>query len=193
LAGESNTRRGRNWIKKNEDFVNLDALTVVTGGAKSGKSRFAEGLATASGRPRVYIATAEAWDDEMRSRIAAHLKDRGTGWQTVEAPRDVAGALALVGPEAVVLLDCATLWLTNHMLADADLARESVTLLQALKNCPAPVIVVTNELGWSIVPDNALARRFRDAQGRLNQQLAAQADLVVAVISGLPLVLKGAL
>jgi adenosylcobinamide kinase/adenosylcobinamide-phosphate guanylyltransferase len=101
--------------------------------------------------------------------------------------------LALVGPEAVVLLDCATLWLTNHMLADADLARESVTLLQALKNCPAPVIVVTNELGWSIVPDNALARRFRDAQGRLNQQLAAQADLVVAVISGLPLVLKGAL
>jgi adenosylcobinamide kinase/adenosylcobinamide-phosphate guanylyltransferase len=193
LAGESNTRRGRNWIKKNEDFVNLDALTVVTGGAKSGKSRFAEGLATASGRPRVYIATAEAWDDEMRSRIAAHLKDRGTGWQTVEAPRDVAGALALVGPKAVVLLDCATLWLTNHMLADADLARESVTLLQALKNCPAPVIVVTNELGWSIVPDNALARRFRDAQGRLNQQLAAQADLVVAVISGLPLVLKGAL
>jgi adenosylcobinamide kinase/adenosylcobinamide-phosphate guanylyltransferase len=193
LAGKSNTRRGRNWIKKNEDFVNLDALTVVTGGAKSGKSRFAEGLATASGRPRVYIATAEAWDDEMRSRIAAHLKDRGTGWQTVEAPRDVAGALALVGPEAVVLLDCATLWLTNHMLADADLARESVTLLQALKNCPAPVIVVTNELGWSIVPDNALARRFRDAQGRLNQQLAAQADLVVAVISGLPLVLKGAL
>jgi adenosylcobinamide kinase/adenosylcobinamide-phosphate guanylyltransferase len=193
LAGKSNTRRGRNWIKKNEDFVNLDALTVVTGGAKSGKSRFAEGLATASGRPRVYIATAEAWDDEMRSRIAAHLKDRGTGWQTVEAPRDVAGALALVGPKAVVLLDCATLWLTNHMLADADLARESVTLLQALKNCPAPVIVVTNELGWSIVPDNALARRFRDAQGRLNQQLAAQADLVVAVISGLPLVLKGAL
>jgi adenosylcobinamide kinase/adenosylcobinamide-phosphate guanylyltransferase len=193
LAGKSNTRRGRNWIKKNEDFVNLDALTVVTGGAKSGKSRFAEGLATASGRPRVYIATAEAWDDEMRSRIAAHLKDRGTGWQTVEAPRDVAGALALVGPEAVVLLDCATLWLTNHMLADADLARESATLLQALKNCPAPVIVVTNELGWSIVPDNALARRFRDAQGRLNQQLAAQADLVVAVISGLPLVLKGAL
>lgn len=173
--------------------MNLDALTVVTGGAKSGKSRFAEGLATASGRPRVYIATAEAWDDEMRSRIAAHLKDRGTGWQTVEAPRDVAGALALVGPKAVVLLDCATLWLTNHMLADADLARESVTLLQALKNCPAPVIVVTNELGWSIVPDNALARRFRDAQGRLNQQLAAQADLVVAVISGLPLVLKGAL
>ncbi|MFT7060637.1 MAG: adenosylcobinamide kinase/adenosylcobinamide-phosphate guanylyltransferase, partial [Pseudorhodobacter sp.] len=142
MAGKSNTRRGRNWIKKNEDFVNLDALTVVTGGAKSGKSRFAEGLATASGRPRVYIATAEAWDDEMRSRIAAHLKDRGTGWQTVEAPRDVAGALALVGPKAVVLLDCATLWLTNHMLADADLARESVTLLQALKNCPAPVIVV---------------------------------------------------
>lgn len=171
----------------------MKALTVVTGGAKSGKSRFAEGLATQSGRARAYIATAQAWDDEMRARIAAHQADRGEGWRTTEAPRDVAGALARARADEVVLLDCATLWLTNVMLADADLEAEVDTLMAALAACPAPVVVVTNELGWSIVPDNALARRFRDAQGRLNQRLAAQAGLVVAVISGLPLVLKGAL
>lgn len=168
-------------------------LTLVTGGAKSGKSRYAEAHVTSLNRPRIYIATAEAWDDEMRARISAHRADRGTGWQTIEAPRDLCGALASVAPEAAVLIDCATLWLTNLLLADADAEAESTALLAALRACPAPVTVVTNELGWSIVPDNALARRFRDAQGRLNQRLAAQADLVVAVISGLPLVLKGAL
>jgi len=171
----------------------MKALTLVTGGAKSGKSRFAEGLVTQTGRSRVYIATAEAWDDEMRARIAAHRADRGQAWRTIEAPRDVAGALGGVDADEVVLLDCATLWLTNEMLADADLEASAEGLLTALVACPAPVVVVTNELGWSIVPDNALARRFRDEQGRLNQRLAARADLVVAVISGLPLVLKGAL
>jgi adenosylcobinamide kinase/adenosylcobinamide-phosphate guanylyltransferase len=171
----------------------LPALTLITGGAKSGKSRFAEGLVMQSGRRRIYIATAQAWDDEMRDRIAAHQADRGEGWQTLEAPRDVAGALAGAGPGDVVLLDCATLWLTNVMLAGAGLPAEADRLLAALQACAAPVVVVTNELGWSIVPDNALARRFRDAQGRLNQRLAEQAGLVVAVISGLPLVLKGAL
>lgn len=168
-------------------------LTIVTGGAKSGKSRFAETLVLATGRPRTYIATAQAWDDEMHSKIAAHREDRGAGWHTVEAPRDVAAALASVAADGVVLLDCATMWLTNALLAEADLDAESTALLAALATCPAPVVVVTNELGWSIVPDNALARRFRDAQGRLNQRLAAQADLVVAVISGLPLALKGTL
>ncbi|MFZ0098220.1 MAG: bifunctional adenosylcobinamide kinase/adenosylcobinamide-phosphate guanylyltransferase, partial [Gemmobacter sp.] len=92
----------------------------------------------------------------------------------------------------VVLVDCLTLWLTNRMLADADLTEDTVALLHALDACPAPVVMVTNELGWSIVPENALARRFRDAQGRLNQTLAARADHVVTVIAGLPLVLKGA-
>ncbi len=175
----------------------VEMLTIVTGGAKSGKSRFAEARVVATGRPKIYIATAQAWDDEMRAKIAAHRTDRGAGWHTIEAPRDVATALGAVDADAVVLLDCATMWLTNTMLAEADpgadLETEIDALLRALQACPAPVVVVTNELGWSIVPENALARRFRDAQGRLNQRLAAQADLVVAVISGLPLALKGRL
>jgi adenosylcobinamide kinase/adenosylcobinamide-phosphate guanylyltransferase len=165
-------------------------LTLVTGGAKSGKSRFAESLMPDTAR--TYIATAEAWDDEMRARIAAHRADRGANWTTIEAPRDLCGALAGITSGAV-LIDCATLWLTNQLLANADLEAEATALLSALTACPVPVVMVTNELGWSIVPDNALARQFRDAQGRLNQQLANQAHLVVAVISGLPLVLKGAL
>jgi adenosylcobinamide kinase/adenosylcobinamide-phosphate guanylyltransferase len=163
----------------------------VIGGARSGKSAFAEGLVTASGRPRRYIATAEAWDDEMRDRIARHRQDRGAGWTTVEAPLDLAAALAGARAEEAVLVDCATLWLTNHLLAEHDLAAQGTALLAALDTCAAPVVVVSNETGWGIVPDNGLARRFRDAQGRLNQGLAAQADLVVTVIAGLPLALKG--
>jgi adenosylcobinamide kinase / adenosylcobinamide-phosphate guanylyltransferase len=165
----------------------------VVGGARSGKSGLAERLACATGRPRRYVATAEAWDDEMRTRIAQHRHDRGTGWTTVEAPRDLCGALATANPSDVVLVDCATLWLTNHLLAGHDTEEESRQLLRALSSCPVPVIIVSNEVGWGIVPDNALARRFRDAQGRLNQQLAAQAGLVIGVMAGLPMVLKGSL
>lgn len=171
----------------------LPPLTLVTGGAKSGKSRFAEALVSATGRPRVYIATAEAWDAEMAAKIAAHRADRGPDWTTIDAPRDVAAALAQAGDGAVVLLDCATMWLSNALLAEADLAQETGALIAALADCAAPVVVVTNEVGWSLVPENALGRRFREAQGRLNQQLAERAGLVVAVISGLPLVLKGRL
>jgi adenosylcobinamide kinase / adenosylcobinamide-phosphate guanylyltransferase len=171
----------------------LPPLMIVTGGAKSGKSRYAEQVVTGSGRPRVYIATAQVWDDEMRAKVEAHRVDRGGDWHTVEAPQNVARALAQVPADSVVLLDCATMWLTNCMLDERDLEAETAALLAALAACPAPVVVVTNELGWSIVPDNALARRFRDAQGRLNQRLAAEAAVVVAVISGLPLALKGGL
>jgi adenosylcobinamide kinase / adenosylcobinamide-phosphate guanylyltransferase len=171
----------------------LAPLTLVIGGARSGKSRFAERLITASGRPRRYIATAEAWDDEMRDRIALHQRDRAGDWTTIEAPLDLPAALAQVRPDEAVLIDCATLWLTNHLLADHDLAAEASALIAALAACPAPVVVVSNETGWGIVPENALARRFRDEQGRLNQRLAAEAALVVTVIAGLPLVLKGAL
>lgn len=173
--------------------VSLPQLSIVIGGARSGKSRLAERLVAATGRPRVYIATAEAWDDEMHTRIAAHRQDRGAGWTTLEAPRDLCAALAGVPAGACVLVDCATLWLSNHLLAESDLEAEAAALLAALSACAAPVVVVTNELGWSIVPDNALARRFRDAQGRLNQRLASEAALVVAVMAGLPMVLKGAL
>lgn len=166
-------------------------LSLILGGARSGKSRLAERLVFASQRPRRYIATAQAWDDEMRHRIALHQQDRGADWLTVEAPFDLAAALADASPDEVVLVDCATLWLTNHMLADHDLAEQAAGLLAALAACPAPVIIVSNEVGWGIVPENALARRFRDEQGRLNQQIAAQAGLVIGVMAGLPMVLKG--
>jgi adenosylcobinamide kinase/adenosylcobinamide-phosphate guanylyltransferase len=171
----------------------LPKLTLVTGGARSGKSTWAEGLARASGRARRYIATAQAWDDEMAARIAQHRRDRGDGWTTVEAPLDLADALAAATEGEVVLVDCLTLWLTNHLLAEHDLAAEREALLQALGACIAPMILVTNEVGWGIVPDNALARQFRDEQGWLNQRVAAQADCVVAVMCGLPVALKGRL
>jgi adenosylcobinamide kinase / adenosylcobinamide-phosphate guanylyltransferase len=172
--------------------VELPPLTLVIGGARSGKSAYAERLVFATDRPR-YIATAQAWDDEMRARIAQHQQDRGPAWTTVEAPLDLGPALAAAQRGEVVLIDCATLWLTNHLLADHDLAAETEALITALNTCAAPVMIVTNETGWGIVPDNALARRFRDAQGRLNQRLAAKAALVVTVIAGLPLALKGQL
>ena len=167
-------------------------LSFVTGGARSGKSGFAERLARLGAAPRTYIATAQAWDDEMRDRIARHRDDRGTDWHTVEAPLDLAGALAAVA-SGTVLVDCATLWLSNRMLAGHDLEAATKDLLAALAATPVPVVLVSNEVGWGIVPDNALARAFRDAQGRLNQRIAAQAGLAVLVVAGLPLVLKGAL
>lgn len=165
-------------------------LTLVIGGARSGKSRLAEAMVRAAGLPKTYIATAEAWDDEMRARIAAHREGRDEDWACIEAPRDLAGALT-TAPPGIVLIDCATLWLTNVVLAEADIAAETEALLAALDARAGPVVIVTNELGWSIVPENALARRFRDEQGRLNQTLAARADLALAVVAGLPLVLKG--
>ncbi len=171
----------------------LPRLTLVTGGTRSGKSTWAEGLAVASRRPRRYIATAQAFDDEMQERITRHRAQRGAGWITVEAPLELAAALAEARPEEVVLVDCLTLWLTNHLLADHDLATEAALLVDGLLDCPAPVICVTNEVGWGIVPADPLSRRFRDEQGRLNQRLAAQAGLVVAVLCGLPLALKGQL
>ncbi|WP_137111351.1 bifunctional adenosylcobinamide kinase/adenosylcobinamide-phosphate guanylyltransferase [Rhodobacter sp. SY28-1] len=171
----------------------LPPLTLVIGGARSGKSRFAEGLVTASGRRRRYIATAEAWDDEMRDRIAQHQRDRAGDWITVEAPLDLPAALSAAKAGETVLIDCATLWLTNHLLADHDLPAQTEGLVTAIATCPAPVVIVSNETGWGIVPENALARRFRDEQGRLNQRLAHEAGLVVTVIAGLPLVLKGRL
>ena len=173
--------------------TDLPQLTIVLGGARSGKSRFAEGLVTGTNRPRRYIATAEAWDDEMRARIAEHKSDRGDGWITTDTPLRLDAALGQAKADEAVLVDCATLWLTNHLLAENDLNIETNGLLVALKGCAAPVVVVTNEVGFGIVPDNALARRFRDAQGRLNQQMAAQAGLVVLVVAGLPMILKGAL
>lgn len=171
----------------------LPQLCLILGGARSGKSGLAESLVMETALPRHYIATAEACDDEMRLRIARHQADRDKDWTTWSVPRDVSVTLAQIPPNQVVLLDCATLWLTSHMLAEADITVESAALLKALAACASPVVVVSNEVGCGIVPENALARAFRDHQGRLNQQLAAQAGLVVGVMAGLPVVLKGAI
>lgn len=171
----------------------LPALTLVIGGARSGKSRLAEKLVTATERPRLYIATAQPFDDEMHARIARHQVDRGENWVTVEAPLSLAETLSGCDASSAVLVDCATLWLSNHLLAGHDLDKACADLIATLAACPAPVVVVSNETGWGIVPDNALARQFRDAQGRLNQMIAAQAGLVIGVMAGLPMVLKGTL
>jgi adenosylcobinamide kinase / adenosylcobinamide-phosphate guanylyltransferase len=168
----------------------IPALTLVLGGARSGKSRHAESLLAALPPPWVYVATAEAGDAEMAERIAAHRARRGANWRTVEAPHDLAAALADGEGRLPVLVDCLTLWLSNRMLAEADVEAETAHLETALAGRPAPVILVSNEAGLGIVPDNALARRFRDLQGLLNQRMAAHADRVVFMVAGLPLVVK---
>ncbi|WP_170333442.1 bifunctional adenosylcobinamide kinase/adenosylcobinamide-phosphate guanylyltransferase [Ruegeria arenilitoris] len=168
-------------------------LTFVLGGAASGKSAFAEQLVVLSNKNRIYIATSQVFDDEMRDKVQRHIVQRGEGWETVEAPFDLGPALADLTPDHICLIDCATMWLTNHLLAENDLEQAQSALLQALKSCRAPIVIVSNEVGHGIVPDNALSRRFREAQGRLNIGLAAQADLAVQVTAGLPLVLKGQL
>jgi adenosylcobinamide kinase / adenosylcobinamide-phosphate guanylyltransferase len=166
-------------------------LTFVIGGARSGKSRYAEGLIAALPPPWTYVATAQALDAEMADRIAAHRTRRGAQWRIVEAPRDVAAALA-AGGTTPVLVDCLTLWLSNLILADADIGAETARLEEALAAAQAPVVLVANEVGSGIVPEHALGRKFRDLQGVLNQRIAARADRVVLVVAGLPLVLKEA-
>ena len=168
----------------------MKSLTFIIGGARSGKSRHAEELLTTLPRPWTYIATAEAYDDEMRERIALHRSRRGEGWLTVDAPLDLVGAIAALPDERPVLIDCLTLWLTNHMLAEHDLDAESTRLAEVLGRPRGPWFVVSNEVGQGIVPDNALARRFRDGAGRLNQKIAAVADTVLLMVAGLPLKVK---
>ena len=165
-------------------------LTLVIGGARSGKSRFAESLITVLPPPWLYVATAQALDAEMVARIGAHQARRGAGWTTIEAPRELAGAIASQGATPA-LIDCLTLWLSNLLLADADFDAEIGRLEQVLGAAAAPVVLVSNEVGLGIVPDNALARRFRDLQGWLNQRIAARADRVVLMVAGLALTVKG--
>jgi adenosylcobinamide kinase/adenosylcobinamide-phosphate guanylyltransferase len=165
-------------------------LILVLGGARSGKSRHAEALIAALPPPWIYVATAEPLDDEMRARIAQHRARRGADWRVIEALRDIAGEITGAPAESGVLVDCLTLWLSNLILADAEIEAESDRLDAALAQSRGPVVLVSNEVGSSIVPDNALARRFRDAQGRLNQRVASRADRVVLMVAGLPLVVK---
>jgi adenosylcobinamide kinase/adenosylcobinamide-phosphate guanylyltransferase len=162
----------------------------VLGGARSGKSRYAESLVTALPPPWLYVATAEAGDSEMVARVAAHQARRGPSWTTIETPRNVAETLG-THADTPTLVDCLTLWLSNVVLADADVDAEIEQLDEALARAAAPIVLVANEVGFGIVPDSALGRRFRDLQGLLNQRIAARADRVVLVVAGLPLTLKG--
>jgi adenosylcobinamide kinase / adenosylcobinamide-phosphate guanylyltransferase len=168
----------------------LPAVTLVLGGMRSGKSEYAEHLIEAHG-PGLYVATAEILDTEMAERVRRHRERRGSSWITVEEPLDLAVALGdhVVAGRAV-LIDCLTLWLSNLLAAGRDPQAEAAALAAALAGLPAPVVLVSNEVGLGIVPDNALARAFADAAGRLNQAMAATADQVVLVSAGLPLVLK---
>ena len=166
-------------------------LTLVLGGARSGKSRFAESVIAALPPPWIYVATAEPGDAEMAERIAAHRARRPDGWQTIEAPHDLAGAVAAAPADGALLVDCLTLWLSNRMLAAADLEAEIGRLEDVLVHRAGAAVLVSNEVGCGIVPDNALARRFRDMQGWLNQRIAARADRVILMVAGVPLTVKG--
>ena len=172
-------------------MAHFPKLTLVLGGASSGKSHFAESFAAQFDLPKTYIATAQAFDDEMREKIKAHRDDRaGLGWTTIEAPQDLS---PLEGLDGVVLVDCLTMWLSNAVMEEAPTEALAETFLDHVKNSAAHVIAVSNEVGMSIVPQTPMGRQFRTLQGRLNAQIAAQADLVVQVTAGLPLVLKGSL
>ncbi|WP_343527351.1 bifunctional adenosylcobinamide kinase/adenosylcobinamide-phosphate guanylyltransferase [Sphingomonas sp.] len=165
---------------------------LVLGGARSGKSRHAQSLAEAMTPTGCFVATAQAWDEEMRERIARHQADRDARWTTVEAPLALPEAVTEHSrADRVLLIDCLTLWLTNLLLGEADLTAAGDALVAAIQDAPGPVVLVSNEVGFGIVPDNALARRFRDAQGTLNQRLALACEATDLVVAGLSLRLSG--
>lgn len=165
---------------------------LILGGARSGKSRYAETLIERESPPYHYAATAQAFDEEMVERIALHRARRDVRWITHDCPLDLAALIDAVPHEAPLLIDCLTLWLTNHLLADHDLEQEQHRIISALARRVGLTVLVANEVGLGIVPDNALARRFRDAAGRLNQAVAREADEVVFMVAGLPMMVKQA-
>ncbi len=166
--------------------------TLVLGGARSGKSRFAEQLVIDSGLERHYIATGRAWDEEMRARIDQHKADRGDLWTTYEEPLELVGRLAAIDGEGrAVLVDCLTLWVTNLMMEERDMAAEFAALAGFLPKVKAHLVIVSNEVGLGIVPENRMAREFRDYAGRLHQMIAAVAVDVYFIAAGLPLKMKG--
>ena len=169
----------------------MGALIFIGGGARSGKSRLALQLAEQAGPRRVFVATAQAWDDEMRDRIRRHKDERDESWQTIEEPMDVPGLLGRLPSCDVVLIDCLTLWLTNLLLAEEpDIQGRIAALIAAIEAAGPPVIVVTNEVGLGIVPQHALARRFRDEAGFAHQTLSAAASSVYFGAMGMMLRLK---
>jgi adenosylcobinamide kinase/adenosylcobinamide-phosphate guanylyltransferase len=164
---------------------------LVLGGARSGKSRYAQARAEAFVGKLLFIATAQAFDAEMTDRITQHQTDRGKRWSTVESPLDLAGAIvAHEAPDTHLLIDCLTLWASNLMFEERDIPHETEKLVGAIRASRSPLILVANEVGLGIVPDNALARRFRDVAGVINQAVAAAADEAVMMFAGLPLWLK---
>jgi adenosylcobinamide kinase/adenosylcobinamide-phosphate guanylyltransferase len=166
---------------------------LVLGGARSGKSRTALQLAESASSDRIYIATAQAFDGEMRERIAQHQAERDGSWRTVAAPLDLPQAVQTqTTPGKAVLVDCLTLWLSNVVLAEHDLAREADRLVEAVRDARGPLILVSNEVGQGIVPSTPLGRTFRDEQGRLNQRIAEACDAVVFVAAGCPILLRPA-
>ena len=170
----------------------MRALTLVLGGARSGKSAYAEALVEGHAGSHVYLATGRAWDDEMRERIDRHRDRRGPAWRTVEAPLDLCGAIrAERRADRAILIDCLSLWITNLMLDERDVDAAADELVGCLSDGDGPLVCVSNEVGLGIVPDNAMARAFRDHAGRLHQSIAAIADEVTFVAAGLPLRLKG--
>lgn len=171
----------------------MTELTLILGGAASGKSLFAERFITNAGLRRHYIATAQAWDDEMQKKIAAHRDRRVGDWKVTEAPLDPGATISASEPGEIILLDCATLWLSNVMLAEKHVETAIQRLLGAVTERRTPIVIVSNETGMGIVPEHKLGRAFRDAQGLLNQRLAEAADNAILVVAGLPMVLKGAL
>ena len=164
--------------------------TLVLGGARSGKSVYGEKLLENSDKAKVYIATGEARDDEMEQRIVLHQSRRGDDWRTIEAPVDVCVAIGEIAAGSIVLFDCVTLWVSNMMAADMPVEREVQKFCQQLDGFGSDIVIVSNEVGLGIVPDNVLARRFRDEAGRANQMIADACDRVVFIAAGQALVMK---
>lgn len=169
----------------------LSGTTLILGGARSGKSAYGERLVLNTKLQPVYIATAQAHDDEMHARIVDHKNRRGTGWTTIEEPVALCEVLARhATPTNAILVDCLTLWLSNLMMAGKDIEEETVRLTNLLPNLAGPVVLVSNELGMGLVPETSVGREFRDHQGRLNQCVARVADSVQFIAAGYPLILK---
>lgn len=172
--------------------MTLPRLTLVLGGTRSGKSAYAEGLFAGEAAP-LYVATGMAFDDEMRARIALHRDRRGAHWNTTEAPLELTECLSrLARRDQAILVDCLTLWLGNLMVAERDVASACDALLAILPDLPGALVLVSSEVGLGIVPENRMARQFRDHAGLLHQRIAATADRVVFVAAGLPIQLKPA-
>ena len=169
---------------------NNKQITLIIGGAASGKSRYAENLLKNSKQEKLYLASANIYDKEMQVKVEKHRLRRGDDWTTITEPLNAADKIAKLNNKQIMLFDCATMWLTNHFLAENDIHNEIELLIDAINHSSGSIVTVTNEVGAGIVPENSMAREFREIQGELNQMLAASAIHVVQVIAGLPLTLK---